>query len=64
LLAVIEPDQLRQGFAGWMATLDPQPVRVLHLDGKVLRNARPAPARLAQEPALAQAPPRVPTRPP
>ena len=55
LLAVIEPDQLRQGFAGWMATLDPQPVRVLHLDGKVLRNAHPAPARLAQEPALAEA---------
>lgn len=55
LLAVIEPDQLRQGFAGWMATLDPEPVSVLHLDGKVLRNAHPAPARLAQEPALAQA---------
>ena len=55
LLEGIDSDQLRQGFADWMATLDPEPVKVLHLDGKVLRNADPAPARLAQEPALAQA---------
>ena len=55
LLAVIHADQLRQAFAGWMATLDPTPVKVLHFDGKVLRNADPAPPRLAQEPALAAA---------
>ena len=55
LLAQIDSDQLRQGFAGWMAMLDPAPVQILHLDGKVLRNADPAPARLSQEPALAQA---------
>lgn len=51
----IDSGQLRQAFADWMATLDPEPVSVLHLDGKVLRNADPAPARLAQEPALAAA---------
>lgn len=55
LLKVIDSGQLRQAFADWMATLDPEPVSVLHLDGKVLRNADPAPARLAQEPALAAA---------
>ena len=27
----------------WVAGLDPQPLTVLHLDGKVLRNADPAP---------------------
>ena len=55
LLAVIDSGQLRQAFSDWMATLDPEPVKVLQLDGKVLRNAAPAPPRLAQEPALAQA---------
>lgn len=55
LLEVIDSDQLRRAFTDWMATLDPEPVQVLHLDGKVLRNADPAPARLAQEPALAAA---------
>lgn len=55
LLAVIDSDQLRQAFADWMATLNPAPVNVLHFDGKVVRNADPAPARLAQEPALAAA---------
>jgi hypothetical protein len=54
-LEVIDSDQLRQAFADWMAALDPVPVKVLHLDGKVLRNADPAPARLAQEPALVAA---------
>jgi hypothetical protein len=38
-----------------MASLDPRPLAVLHLDGKVLRNADPAPARLSADPALAQA---------
>jgi hypothetical protein len=55
LFEAINSDQLRRAFADWMATLDPTPVKVLHLDGKVLRNADPAPPRLAQEPALAQA---------
>ncbi len=55
LLKTISPEQLRQSFSAWMASLDPEPVRVLHLDGKVLRNAEPAPAALAQDSALAQA---------
>jgi hypothetical protein len=55
LLAVIDADQLRQAFTDWMALLDPTPVKVLHLDGKVVRNADPAPPRLAQDPELAAA---------
>ena len=52
LLKVLSPEQLRQSFSAWMARLDPEPVRVLHLDGKVLKNAQAAPAALAQDPAL------------
>jgi hypothetical protein len=55
LFEAIDSDQLGRALAGWMAMLDPTPLKVLHLDGKVLRNADPAPPRLAQEPALAQA---------
>jgi hypothetical protein len=55
LLAVIDPEELRQAFTDWMATQDPTPVRVLHLDGKVVRNADPAPPRLAQDPELVAA---------
>lgn len=55
LLEQTEPQELRQALSDWMATLDPEPVEILHLDGKVLRNASPAPARLPQDPALAQA---------
>jgi hypothetical protein len=55
LLEALDSDQLRQSYSDWMAWLDPEPVNVLHLDGKVLRNADPAPARLARDPALAQA---------
>jgi hypothetical protein len=54
-LRALDSDQLRQTYSGWMASLDPRPVEVLHLDGKVVRNAEPAPARLVQDPALAQA---------
>src|SRR6266536_43595 len=46
LLEEIPSDELRQIYSAWMAELDPQPVQVLHLDGKVLKNADPAPARL------------------
>jgi len=55
LLEEIPSDELRQIYSAWMAQCDPQPVRVLHLDGKVVKNADPAPARLSEDPALAQA---------
>lgn len=55
LLAQLDADQLRQACSDWMASRDPKPVGVLHLDGKVLRHTEPAPARLAADPALATA---------
>ena len=55
LLKVIPCDQLREVYSRWMATLDREPVKVLHLDGKVIRNADPAPARLKEDPVLVQA---------
>lgn len=55
MLKQIEPEELRRAYTDWMASLDPEPVKVLHLDGKVVRNAEPAPARLAEQPALAKA---------
>ena len=51
----IDPDELRSIFSDWMAHLDPQPVEVLHLDGKVVKNADPAPPALKKDPSLAQA---------
>ena len=39
VLAWIDSEELQQGYSDWMASLDPSAVKVLHLDGKVLRNA-------------------------
>jgi hypothetical protein len=36
LLEEIPSEELRPIYSAWMAELDPQPVTVLHLDGKVL----------------------------
>ena len=55
LFKQIDPDRLRPIFTDWMAGLDPQPVETLHLDGKVIRNADPAPARLKEDQALSAA---------
>lgn len=55
LLKMICPEQLRQSFSAWMAHLDSEPVRVLHMDGKVLKNAEAAPAALIKDPELVAA---------
>ncbi|MFN0053792.1 MAG: Druantia anti-phage system protein DruA [Planctomycetales bacterium] len=55
LFEAIDPDQLCKAFTDWMATLDPTSPRVLHMDGKVLRNADPAPPRLPLDATLARA---------
>lgn len=44
LLEAIPVEPLKEVLVGWMAREDPQPVRVIHLDGKVVKNADPAPA--------------------
>jgi hypothetical protein len=55
VLKIIPSEQLKAAYERWMAGQDATPVTVLHMDGKVLRNAAPAPPRLPVEPALAQA---------
>lgn len=55
LFKQINPDELRWIFSQWMAGLDPQTVEVLHMDGKVLKNADPAPPRLQEDRTLAEA---------
>jgi hypothetical protein len=55
LLEIIAPDELRQIFSGWMEQMDRQAVKILHLDGKVLKNADPAPPRLKEDVSLAEA---------
>jgi hypothetical protein len=44
LLKAINVEQLTEGLVAWMAQADPQPAKVIHLDGKVVKNAAPAPA--------------------
>ncbi|MCP5518691.1 MAG: hypothetical protein H7A45_15700 [Verrucomicrobiales bacterium] len=42
----IDVEQLKGVLVGWMAREDPRRAEVLHLDGKVVKNAAPAPAAL------------------
>ena len=44
LLKTINVEQLKEVLVAWMAAADPQPAQVIHLDGKVVKNADPAPA--------------------
>jgi hypothetical protein len=44
LLKVVDADSLKDALVHWMAQEEPGPVSVVHLDGKVLKNANPAPA--------------------
>ena len=44
LLKAINVEQLKEVLVAWMAQEDPQPAKVIHLDGKVVKNADPAPA--------------------
>lgn len=55
LFKVISCEELRQAYSRWMAILDPEPVKIIHMDGKVIRNADPAPARKPEDPALVEA---------
>jgi hypothetical protein len=51
LLNKVDPLELKTVLVRWMRQEDPSPVKVLHADGKVIKNAEPAPARSSQEAA-------------
>jgi hypothetical protein len=45
LLKQVDADQLKNVLTGWMQEEDPTPLEVVHVDGKVVKNAQPAPPR-------------------
>ena len=45
LLEQVDSEPLKDVLARWMQAEDPAPLQILHVDGKVLKNAQPAPAR-------------------
>lgn len=55
MLKKVDCEQLKQVVVAWMAAEDPAKLELLHLDGKVVKNAQPAPARSATEQAQAAA---------
>jgi len=58
LLKAVDCEQLKDVLVGWMATEDPAPLQVVHVDGKVVKNAHAAPPRPpAQQAAAAAAEP-------
>jgi hypothetical protein len=58
LLAKVDSQELKDLLVSWMAAEDPAPLQVVHVDGKVIKNAQPAPPRSpAQEAAAAAAEP-------
>jgi len=58
LLKAVDPEPLKDVLVGWMATEDPAPLHVVHVDGKVVKNAQAAPPRSpAQQSAAAAAEP-------
>jgi hypothetical protein len=55
LLQKIEAEELKKVLANWMGRQNAAPVKVIHFDGKVLKNAHPAPAR-SQAPTASGSP--------
>jgi Domain of unknown function (DUF4338)/DDE_Tnp_1-associated len=45
LLKRVDSEELKNVLTGWMQAEDPRPLHVVHVDGKVVKNAQPAPAR-------------------
>lgn len=55
LLKKVDGQQLKNVLTGWMAEQDPSVLRVVHGDGKVVKNAQPAPPRSPTQQAEAAA---------
>jgi hypothetical protein len=45
LLEKVDSEELKDVLTGWMQGEDAAPLQVVHVDGKVVKNAQPAPAR-------------------
>ncbi|MDR3377868.1 MAG: DUF4338 domain-containing protein, partial [Verrucomicrobiae bacterium] len=55
LLEKVDSEELKNVLTGWLAAEDPTPLQVVHVHGKVVKNAQPAPARSAAQQAQALA---------
>jgi hypothetical protein len=55
LLKQVDPEALKQVLVDWMAAEDTAPLTVVHADGKVVKNAHPAPPRSPKALAAATA---------
>jgi len=53
LLAKVNAEELKDTLVSWMQAEDPAPLTVVHMDGKVVKNAHPAPPRTPAEQAEA-----------
>ena len=53
LLDKVDCEQLKDVLVDWMQAEDPAPLQVVHVDGKVVKNAQPAPSRSAAQLAVA-----------
>ena len=60
LLKQVDPEELKAVLVRWMEQEDPTPPQVIHADGKVIKNAEPAPARPAALAAQAVEPCEIP----
>ena len=62
LLKRIDSEELKAALTGWMAAQDTQALHVVHVDGKVVKNAQPAPPRSSaqQLASTAQEPSEIP----
>jgi hypothetical protein len=62
LLERVDAEELKNVLTGWMQTEDTAPLQVVHVDGKVVKNAQPAPPRspAQQLAAAAQEPCEIP----
>ena len=56
LLKRVDPEQLKEGLRDWMRREDPAPLQAVHADGKVVKNAQPAPPRSLAQPGASVAP--------
>lgn len=60
LLKQVDSEELKDVLVGWMQQEDRTPLQVVHVDGKVLKNAQPAPPRCPAQQLEAQEPCEIP----
>lgn len=60
LLKQVDCEQLKDVLTSWMRSEDPAALQVVHADGKVVKNARPAPPRSPAQQAAAVEPSEIP----